>query len=297
MAYVALPAAQPSPTSMHRSDRTRFVIAGMARSGTTITHQAVQGHPNVQSTMDEVKVIPFFSQGISVFTVGGVNDYERDHGFARLFDAITMMPCTPNARDDAGLLGYAGTTAHPKGAVRANGIKVALYHPDEMTAYVGALRKHPSLAEVATIWVDRTDLVAQFGSWHRAMRSGKWHSFAGSPTAAIATAAAQGGAAAEPPQSFVIPEEEFVFYCQEVQAINQAFQDLATTHRVLRLSYEDEIAKLGAHAYEPVFRFLGLPWITPTWVRSEKVSPPVESFVQNAERLYEILRDLVPATR
>ena len=49
---------------MQTPSRKRFVIVGMARSGTTVTLQALQGHPDVRTAMDEIRVDPFFTRGI-----------------------------------------------------------------------------------------------------------------------------------------------------------------------------------------------------------------------------------------
>ena len=138
--------------------RTRFLILGMARSGTTVTHQALQGHPNVRSSMDELKVAPFFTSGIAAFTVSGANPFEQDNGYGLLLDALTLIPCEQRGLD---VLGYGGTDAHPKGDVLANGIKVAVGSAEEAETLVAALQRHPSLHELAIVRVHRADLVAQ----------------------------------------------------------------------------------------------------------------------------------------
>jgi len=67
--------------------------------------------------------------------------------------------------------------------------------------------------------------------------------------------------------------------------------ELRATHRLLDLSYEDEIAALGTDAFQRVYEFLGLPEVDISWIGSKKVAPSVDRYVTNASRLYEIQRE------
>jgi hypothetical protein len=268
---------------MEPVSRVRFLIIGMARSGTTVTHQALQGHPNVKSTMDELKVAPFFTRGVSMFTVSGVNDFERDNGYGVLIDALTLIPCELKGMN---VLGYGGIESVPKGPTLANGVKVAVGSLAEAEDLATAMATYESLQDVVLIRVERRDLVAQFASLQRAMRSGKWHSFYHAQPAV-----------ANPDAPFECSVNDFHYYCQEALAIRAAFDRIEQTHKVLQISYEDEIAKLGRAAFTRVFEFLGLPPVEATWVGSEKVAPPLEKFVTNTKRLYEILDRYYPVAR
>ena len=46
----------------------RYILVGPARSGTTVTHLALKGHPNVSAVRDEVRIDPLFTQGMGAFT-------------------------------------------------------------------------------------------------------------------------------------------------------------------------------------------------------------------------------------
>jgi hypothetical protein len=81
--------------------KTRYLIVGMARSGTTVTHRALYGHPKVCALDDEIRVDPFFTRGIEAFTVGGANPWERENGSLQLFDALTSFE--PGDPDPSGL--------------------------------------------------------------------------------------------------------------------------------------------------------------------------------------------------
>lgn len=268
---------QFQPAGGAPTGRRRFLIVGMARSGTTVTHQALQGHPNVRSNMDEVKVDPFFTRGLASFTVGGQNEYERDHGYGLMIDALTLIPCdlrTP------GLMGYGGLEDVPKGEVLANGIKVAVGNAKQAEQVVSALTGHASLGDLAVIRVIRRDLVAQHASLQRAVRTGRWHSFS-QPT----------NKDVDPNAPFEIPEEQFRGYCRDALVALDKLGALRATHRMLDLSYEDEIAALGSAAFHRVYEFLGVPEVDISWIGSKKVAPSVDRYVTNAARLYEVQRE------
>lgn len=262
---------------MQPTSRARFIIAGMARSGTTVTHQALQGHPNVMSAMDEIKADPFFSKGYAVFTVSGTNDWERDHGYGLLIDALSMIPCRLRGEH---LMGFGGTEQHPKGEILANGLKMAIGSPLEAQLFADAMTRFASLQQVHVILVERRDLVAQCASLMRAMRSGRWHSFFQTdPTVP------------DPDASFAIPEDEFRDYCQQAAAVKEAFARVSSGRRVLRISYEDDIVARGVESFGSLFAFLGLPFVEPSWVASTKVAPPLERFITNTKQLYRILAE------
>jgi hypothetical protein len=267
---------------MQTPSRKRFVIVGMARSGTTVTLQALQGHPDVRTAMDEIRVDPFFTRGIGAFTVSGQNDWEREHGMGLLIDALSLIP---GAEGDPKLMGYGGTKAHPKSdRVRANGLKVALGSALEARQLVDAMQENESLREVALIRVHRDDLVAQYASLVRAMRSGVWHSFFKTP------------ASIEHPEGpFTIPADEFEVYCRDCVTVRAQLDRLKWTHPMLDVSYERDIEAKGIGAFGRVFEFLSLPAIEAVWIGSTKVAPPVAAFVTNWEQLYDIAAKLAAA--
>lgn len=266
-----LAATFPAPRPTMPRPRTRFLVVGMARSGTTVVHQALQGHPNVRTSMDEIKVAPFFTTGYATFTVSGDSPFEQENGYGILVDALTMLPC--HERGPA-LLGLCGTDEWPKREPLANGVRVAIGNAQEAETLVAALQRFPSLLEFAIVRVHRNDLVAQCASLRRAQRTGRWHSFRpGKPTVRA------------PEAPFEIPTSEFATFCDDARRTIAALDKLADSHRVLELSYEDEIATHGTAGQERLFRFLGLPWIEPNWITARKVAPPVEDYVTNAAAL------------
>ena len=68
---------------------------------------------------------------------------------------------------------------------------------------------------------------------------------------------------------------------------------LRTTHHVHEVRYEEDIAPNDPRRAAPLFEFLGLCPLAPTWMRLTKTTPPLETFVSNVTEL-EALRDALP---
>jgi hypothetical protein len=124
---------------MSTTDKTRYVIVGMARSGTTATHNAVFGHPNVCAMADEFRVDPFFTKGVACFTVGGNNKWERRINYNALFDAVTKYPVGRPDPDGKRLIAYNGTPSVPKQENLAHGLKVAIPSAEDAKNLVDSL--------------------------------------------------------------------------------------------------------------------------------------------------------------
>jgi hypothetical protein len=257
----------------------RYLIVGMARSGTTVTHRAIYGHPNVCALDDEVRVDPFFTRGIEAFTVGGSNPWEREHGYLQLFDAMTAYAPEPPSADGKWLISYCGTKNHPKSERRANGMKVAVNTPEDATALVESLQHHfPSLR---IIHVRRNDLVAQCASLERAMQSGVWHSFSSTSKAPTADL-----------DKIRIGIGKFRSYVNSALAIDEAILSLHDSHDVEVVDFERDIAGDSAGCWRRLFEFLELDAIQPTWTRSSKVAPPVDDYVEDADSLRSALEGI-----
>ena len=67
----------------------KYIVIGCGRSGTTVTHLALRGHPNVCALNDEVKILPLFNNGINCYTYGNNTVEERGKQLGVLFDALT----------------------------------------------------------------------------------------------------------------------------------------------------------------------------------------------------------------
>jgi tetratricopeptide (TPR) repeat protein len=227
---------------------TRFVIAGMQRSGTTVTHVCLNGHPDVAMPTDEVYVAPFFTRGLATFT-GGKESYKaRQDGYRRLFELLTSM--------------------RAKDTTRAIGFKTAVGTHHDAIDIANCLREY--LPDVLLILVTRDDLVAQCGSLVRAQESGEWHVYEGKRTQP------QGDKIAIEPGYF----QDYARNCLDAVA---QLRTLHATHRVLEFNYERDI--VPGNAWGKLFDFLGLPHVPITWLRMQKVAPPPRDFIENYDEL------------
>ena len=266
-------------------ERVRYVIVGMARSGTTATHAAIYGHPNICAMADEVRVSPFFTSGVASFTVGGINEYERKLNYGCLFDATTIYPSRAPDPQGKKLISYNGTPESPKAdrqGIQANGLKVAIPNAEDAAALVDSLRKY--FLEIKIIHVQRKDWVAQFASLHRATKTGVWHT--------------QGNDAPPKPAEtgkMTLPIQPFERYVDMAVEVENLLQSLGESHAVRKVSYEQEISVAGSPWARGVFEFLGVTPIDPTWQRLTKTAPPLEDYVDNVEPLREILAKRSPA--
>jgi hypothetical protein len=233
--------------------RTRYIIIGPNRSGTTLVHLALEGHPNASALSDEMRVSTFFTRGIRTFTYGSELPEERERGFSALFDAVTL------------LRGSADTMAH--------GAKIANNSPRLARVVVETLRN--SLPDMKIIIMARKDLVAQYGSLLHMRRSGILHSwYEGFKTLKV--------------RRMRISKWRFLAYCINLENMHRALQDLKLTHDVLNIEFEDLLSNPGA-VYERLFQFLGLPPVLPNWIDSKKVLPPPERYIKNYAELTAVL--------
>ncbi|MFH1319492.1 MAG: sulfotransferase [Bacteroidota bacterium] len=237
------------------SIQTRYIILGLARSGTTVTHFALMGHPNVSALNDEVKV-SFFTDGISTFTQRNDNQREKDKGFIALFDAITSIFANENTR--------------------ALGLKCIPDSPKSAKDLVGALKKH--FIDHKIIITVREDLVAQLGSLIRADTTGNWHSWR------------QHGKEKE--LTIVIKKshlKKYIYTCLEISA---ELKKLHKTHDVLEFYYEKNFLNNSQPDFIELFDFLNLPRENVTWLKSEKVAPAPELYIKNYAKLKRLHEEI-----
>ncbi|MGC6486791.1 MAG: sulfotransferase [Planctomycetota bacterium] len=248
---------------MSSSPRVRYLIVGMARSGTTATHHVVYGHPAASAMHDEGKVDPLFTQGVSTFAVGGRNPQHTREQYAALFDLLTLHAPGPGAT---------------RAAVTANGMKVVTQAPAEAGALVDCLVE--SFPDARIVHVRRGDLLAQFASLERASRTGVWHTRHASPSGPRAGAGVDDDAAPRP-----LDAARFARYLETCAAVEAQLLRLRRTHRVHEVSYERDILPNDPARAAALFEFLGLPAVPPTWMQLTKTSPPLETFVSNVAEL------------
>ncbi len=233
--------------------RTRYIIIGPNRSGTTVVHLAVEGHPNATALSDEMRVSTFFTRGIRAFTYGSELPEERQRGFSALFDAITLLRGSPDTM--------------------AYGAKVATNSPRLARVIVETLQD--SLPDMKVIIMARRDLVAQYGSLLHMRRSGILHSwYEGFKTLKV--------------RKMRISKWRFLTYCIGIEGMYRTLLDLKATHDVLDVEFEDLLSNPSV-MYARLFQFLGLPAVEPNWVDSKKVLPPPDRYIKNYAQLRVLL--------
>lgn len=234
-----------SETSNPSNSMRRYLVVGMPRSGTTVTHYSLKGHPAVSALENEVSVHPLFGQGITAFTYGKGTPHERALGHRALFDAV------------AGLNRTSETTTL--------GVKSALDTPELARDLVEAVQQH--LPDVRVILTVRKDMLAQYASWLRAQKVGRWH--------------ARSADIAKIDVKVEVERHAFARYMIEGLQALEVLRELHGTHAVKEFSYERDISVGTLDPYYDLFEFLGLPRREITWLKSKKMSPPVEEYVTN----------------
>jgi len=237
----------------------RFIIIGPQRSGTTLVHLGIRGHPNVCATNDEVRIVPLFTDGIAHFMISGrefMTEMERETRIRACFDAV------------------AG--AHRSDAVAAWGMKLASDNYREVEQLIETLRAE--MPDAVVIIVERSDLVAQFGSGLRMRATGQTHSWR----------------AAKDPKTYMVKIRpgRFARFARNVLRIQALLRQLESTHETLIVSYERDILPGDLRIFDRIFDILGVPHMPVDWLESAKVAPPPGSYIANYEQLSTMLEEM-----
>jgi len=237
---------------------TRYLIIGMQRSGTTVTHECLGGHPHV-STLEPELNARSFSAGFDAFTHGKIPQELRPLSYYRLFDALAGLSATDQ-------------TTHL-------GVKCALSHPCEAEALVHSLQTF--LPEAKAILVFRNDLVAQYASLIKAQKTRRWH------------ASEPSNRTVDSDVRVRIGQRELLYYVANAFKIGIVLKKLVKTHSVFQVSYERDILPGNLEYCKKLLVFLGLPLVEMTWSDAQKLSPPPEDYVAN----YPFFRGLLEEAR
>jgi len=236
---------------------SRYLIIGHARSGTTAIHLAIAGHPNAMALIDEMRIDPFFTKGISVFTYGNDLPEEKNEGFSRLFDALTSLRRSNHQ-------------------IMARGMKVVCNNPAQAERIVDVLQHH--LEDIKVIIIRRNDLVALLGSLMHGEKTGIMHSW-------------YKGAGSVETRRIRISRWRLIHFHERICKLHGVLDRLETSHAVLKIDYEDLLSSPDEQ-YRNIYRFLNLPLAEPTWLVSRKVLPSPEEYITNYARLTSLLEDL-----
>lgn len=228
-------------------DKTRYIILGYSRSGTTVTHLALMGHPDVSALDGELRPAPFFTTGLRAFTGGYAHPDEDALAYPALFDAITSMR-NPDAQ--------------------AYGAKTACNSPEAARRIVEVLREHFPAMKV--IHVRRADQVAHYGSVVMGKRTGIMHSW-------------QAAKRAPGPESIRLSRRQLLGFVRWSNRLNGVFADLSRSHDYLCLDNE-QYQKDPEACHRMLFDFVGLAHMDADWVTSKKVLPHPAAYIDNYEQ-------------
>jgi len=243
-------------TTSEDSRQTRYFIIGSTRSGTTVVHLAVAGHPNVVALNDEMKIAPFFTEGISTFTYGNDLPEEKQRGYFALFDALTSL--TPNEN------------------IKARGIKLACNSHYLASNFLNIMQNN--LKDFKIIIMRRRDIVALYGSAQQGKKSGVMHSW-------------YKGASSKNIKKLKINKWYFIAYYVQLKKLYCTLDKLKNTHDVLEVNYEG-LLKSPSEEYSEIFSFLNLSAVEPTWLKSKKVLPPPTEYIVNYDEMTRLVDSL-----
>lgn len=231
-----------------------YLIVGYARSGTTVIHLLLKGHPNIAALNDELKVSPLFTQGISTFTFGNNTAEEYELSFSILFDAISSITANKTTK--------------------ISGAKLALSSLNHTHSLVNALQQY--LKDLKIIITVRNDLVAQYGSLISAQKYGIWHSwYKNFENRQINKVTIN--------KNLFI---EYVINCLDTYVI---LRELYKTHTVLESIYEDFLIN-PIDVKQQLFDFLKVPQVDVTWLESKKVMPEPSKYITNYAEMTNLLK-------
>jgi hypothetical protein len=225
----------------------RYIILGCARSGTTVTHQCLKGHPDVSALNDEVRIDYFFAKGLSSFTHGHNLLEENEKAHDTIFNAITSL-CSDDRTTTLGM-------------------KTAISSLEDALILVKTIKSH--LKDIYVIFTIRKDLVAQYGSLKLAVKSGKFHSWRERKKNIKG--------------KIKLGKYRYIDYLFECLYIIEEIQKLKSTHRVLEFNYESDIQNGN---WSKLFDFLGLEQqMKIDWLTSKKVAPNPQNYICNYNQL------------
>ena len=211
--------------------------------------------------MGELKIIPFFSQGLATFTVGSLKKKEEAVAHLALFDLMASLI--------------------PKPAANTYGMKCCPATPDEARQAVETLKRR--MPGVKIILTTRDDLVAQFGSLTLAKQTNVWHS-------------TDAGFVRGKRTSLMLSVSDFSDYALACREVTRILGELQTSHDTIEAPYEELIAHPSV-IYRKLFDFVGLAQTEVTWQTMEKVNPPAHEYIENYVELTRCLELLKTRNR
>jgi hypothetical protein len=250
----------------------------MQRTGTSVIHACIGGHPEVASFPHEVGFVPFFAEGASHFTYGTIlQQDERAHILHGVFDALATV--------DGG------------GDVTTIGIKSLMLKEGHARELARLLSRF--FPDIKVIRLRRNDLTARFGSLAKARLTNIWHRSGDSvqkalgakarDVAAVQSVERAGADSANP--TITLDRYAFLDDILTTHVIEQGLDVLTESHDVLTVDYESDVRDQDMRelsTVKPIWDFLDLESVRPDWIDMRKLSLPPSQYIAN----YAALRSL-----
>lgn len=232
--------------------QTRFIIAGMKRSGTTLLHSALTGHPDVKGVRGEVIGLKVISHGPDLFTFNRVRTLGIDpvsltrSNLEYLFSLFDDRP-------------------------QAVGFKTAFHLPELARSFLQAVKEaDPGIKVITTV---RKDCLATAASMMLAQKLKRFHTVGNQKTKDIRVRI-------DP----VVFSRDVIRFRDMIDV----FEGTIERGNHLGLTYEEDLARGVEQCYAKVCQFLNLEPVDPSWVKMKKQARHPSEFVSNYERLREI---------
>ncbi|WP_075223273.1 sulfotransferase [Acuticoccus yangtzensis] len=230
----------------------RFLIVGKQRSGTTLVHQILAGHPNIASNPREASSRLLTDLGASLFNTN------RDLFLGNAKDSIGPSETISRLFDLAVEQGQ-----RIDGHVAA-GLKIATGWVHEAQALSDGILTHAPNLRI--VHVRREDPVSACVSYEFAAANNRFQIYAGENA---------------PTPRIKINRTQLIHYVADWWAINAAFDRLSALTHYMRVDYERDVLTGTLLDGRDLFEFVGAPIVAPTWVNLKKPLPPKEQTVTN----------------
>lgn len=250
----------------------RYFVTGMQRSGTSVIHHGLRGHPQISAFKQEVAFNRFFRHGASYFCWGkDLAENEKERAPSALFDALAGLGASVETR--------------------VFGMKCLMFNPSHAHDFVKALKNH--FPNSLVVRIRRDDPVAQFGSLIKAQKTGVWQRRNSSTRNKIKESKSITEEKNE--KKIKIDKYELLDYVISKRSIEKTLDKISKTHRVLEINYEEGVKERelrDVSSFEPFYDFLGVDSVSPRWIQTQKLSPPPEEYITNYQSLSEFAQEV-----
>lgn len=254
----------------------RYFVTGMQRSGTSVIHHGLRGHPQISAFKHEVGFDRFFGQGASYFCWGReLAESERREAPSALFDALAGLGASEETR--------------------AAGIKCLMFDPSQARRFVDILNNR--LTDCHLIRVRRSDPVAQFGSLVKAQQTGVWQQRGNSLIKAHDYSDLRRLDESNKGDVNIkvdLDRYKLLDYILLSYSINLEL-DKVNDSRVHNINYEDDIHRKDFpdnSTFGLLYDFLDVASVSPHWIETKKLSPPAEEYISNYHGLRQFAREI-----